>query len=219
MNRSHRPYTIKLAGRETESRQITVIATDATPDRVGDIVEPTGADLSQYRRNPVVLFNHDTEKPIAKCSSITQNAINITATIQFPAAGISTLSDDILSLVQAGILSAVSIGFRPIKWKYLSETGFGMRFTEWELLEISVVSVPANPSALVSERAIQRSRSAAAMATSSPAFGMATGVLAHAKSNPVRARDADLHRLMAQRENADFRRRIIHAQQIRRSTW
>jgi len=35
-------------------------------DRVGDIMVPDGADLVGYRRNPIVLADHDPTKPIGR---------------------------------------------------------------------------------------------------------------------------------------------------------
>jgi hypothetical protein len=36
-------------------RQIRVIASDATPDRMGDVLEPGGCQLDDFRRNPIML--------------------------------------------------------------------------------------------------------------------------------------------------------------------
>ena len=54
-------------------------------------------------------------------------------------------------LIKGGVLNAVSIGFSPIESEPIK--GGGWRYTKWELLEISVVAVPANPNALVVQRA------------------------------------------------------------------
>src|SRR5262249_32107840 len=64
--------------------------------------------------------------------------------------GTSARIDEIISLVDAGILKAVSVGFRPLKHEPLDEKDpwGGSRFLEQELVETSLVSVPANPNAL-----------------------------------------------------------------------
>jgi HK97 family phage prohead protease len=131
-------------------RQIGVIASDATPDRVDDILEPAGCRLENFRKNPIVLAQHDTKQPIARCSSIGVENAKLVAIIDFPAQGVSATSDLYLGLAKAGILSAVSVGFLPIEWEPIRNGG--VRYTDWELLELSLVSVPANPSALVTER-------------------------------------------------------------------
>src|SRR3984885_5980701 len=73
------------------------------------------------------------------------------AVINFAPKGVSEIADETCALAKAGVLNAVSIGFRPLKSEPL-RTG-GQKFTKWELLELSIVSVPANPSALVVQRA------------------------------------------------------------------
>jgi HK97 family phage prohead protease len=134
-------------------RQVRVVASDATPDRMGDVLDPNGVQLANYRRNPVVLFGHDPLQPIARCTiGVEGNAV--VATITFPEPGVSEKSDEVLRLLKAGILSAVSVGFQPLEWEPIR--GAGLRFTKWELLELSVVSVPANPSAVVTERSMRK---------------------------------------------------------------
>jgi phage head maturation protease len=74
--------------------------------------------------------------------------------INFAPKGVSEIADETCALAKAGVLNAVSIGFRPLKSEPL-RTG-GQKFTKWELLELSIVSVPANPSALIVQRAHPR---------------------------------------------------------------
>lgn len=135
-------------------REIRVIASDPTPDRVGDIVVPNGCRLDGFRGNPIVLANHDPEKPIGTADAAVKNN-RVEALITFAPPGLSKIADEFCGFAKARILNAVSIGFEPVEWDPLP--GGGKKFTEWNLLELSIVSVPANPSALV----IQRSRAAA----------------------------------------------------------
>ncbi len=132
------------------ARQIKVIASDATPDRMGDILEPSGCVLANYKRNPIVLAQHNYEAPIGRCVTIAVEGGAVVATIEFPPEGTSALADEYARLAKGGVLSAVSVGFLPLARKPLD--GGGWRYTAWEMLELSIVSVPANPSALVTER-------------------------------------------------------------------
>lgn len=68
----------------------------------------------------------------------------------FAAEGASPKADEWCALVKGGVVNAVSIGFNPTKAEPI--IGGGWRFLEWELLEVSLVTVPANSSALVVER-------------------------------------------------------------------
>jgi HK97 family phage prohead protease len=71
----------------------------------------------------------------------------------FPEPGVSQFADRCAALIDAGLLGAVSVGFRPIEWRYMEEGRGGVRFIQQELLEISLVPVPANPEALIEARA------------------------------------------------------------------
>jgi HK97 family phage prohead protease len=137
------------------ARQIRVRASDATQDRVGDILEPAGCDLDDYRANPIVLFSHDPAHPVGRASlSVTGNALE--GVITFAPEGATRKSDEVCALAKSGVLSGVSVGFEPIECKPIA--GGGVRVTKWNLLEISLVSVPCNVSATITERSYRSSR-------------------------------------------------------------
>jgi phage head maturation protease len=46
------------------------------------------------------------------------------------------------------LVKAVSIGFKALEWSWMEETG-GIHFQEWEWLELSLVTIPANPEAVL----------------------------------------------------------------------
>lgn len=142
-----------------DKRQIKITINTKDVDRDGDIVEPEGGNLKDYRRNPIVLYNHDHKKPIARCTDIKVDIDAITATVEFPPEGTSANSDEVYGLMKSGVLNAASIGFQTTKYEYLYEDSgnansriTGLHIKEWELREFSIVSVPANPHALVVER-------------------------------------------------------------------
>lgn len=141
-------------------RQIKVIASDATPDRDGDILDPAGCDLTSYKSNPVVLADHDPTKPIGTASAAYRNG-KIEATITFAPAGASAKADEYCALAKAGVLKGVSVGFLPTGRAEVINGG-GFRYAKWTLAEISVVAVPSNPSALVVEKAARGARGGAA---------------------------------------------------------
>jgi HK97 family phage prohead protease len=149
--RTTAPRRVKFLGGVSD-RQVRVVASDGTTDRMGDILDPAGCQLANFRRNPIVLAQHNSEEPIARCPSITANDVQVTALIEFPAAGVNVRSDEYLALLKSGVLGAVSVGFLPLARSPLQ--GGGWRYTAWELLELSVVSIPANANALVQERSL-----------------------------------------------------------------
>lgn len=135
------------------ARQIRVIASDDTPDRDGDVMVAAGCVLDAYRKNPIVLASHDKSKPIGT-AAVTKD-VRIEALITFAPEGVSECADEFCALTKAGIINAVSIGFLPIEQQPIKQ-GRGWLFTKWELLEISLVAVPANSGATVIQRSLSK---------------------------------------------------------------
>ena len=122
------------------------VITTSAKDRQGEIIVSTGMDVGNYMKNPVVLFAHDYDlPPVARALSLTTSPEGITARFQFPERGISIRADEIHSLWDAHFLNAVSIGFIPKTW---AQDATAPTCTESELLEFSIVPVPANQEAL-----------------------------------------------------------------------
>jgi HK97 family phage prohead protease len=138
-----------VGGPALADRCVIAVASDGTLDRAGDIMVAGGCDATNFKLNPICLLNHDPTKPIGT-ASVTAKGSRLEATIKFAHAGASAVADETYALVKAGVLTGVSIGFRPIESEPLR--GGGVKFVKWELLEISIVAVPANPSALVIQR-------------------------------------------------------------------
>lgn len=128
----------------------TFVLSDATVDRYGDIVEPGGWDLRQFKRNPIALFGHRSDFPIGTWENIRVDDGQLMADFAPAKANTSFRVNEILSLIEQGILRAASVGFRPMKSEPLNpDDAFGpRRYQRQELLETSIVSVPANPAAL-----------------------------------------------------------------------
>jgi HK97 family phage prohead protease len=120
------------------------------PDRMGDVLDPNDCRLDDFRQNPVMLAQHDSNKPIGRWPSIEVQNGRLEALGEFAPEGVSELADEYCRLAKSGIIRAVSVGFIPIE--YEPRRGGGYLFKKWDLLELSLVSVPANPNALVIER-------------------------------------------------------------------
>jgi HK97 family phage prohead protease len=134
------------------ARQIRVVASTPTPDRAGDVMVPRGCMADAYFANPIVLADHDPTKPIGTAKlDIADDHVG--ALIDFAPAGASAKADEYCALAKAGVLKTVSIGFAPIEFEPIK--GAGYRYAKWELMEISLVAVPANPEALVVNRSAQ----------------------------------------------------------------
>ncbi len=136
-------------------RQARVICSTGDVDRAGDIVVQEGIDLSAYKANPIVLWGHDTDKPIAKAIEIGVVDGKLMALVEFPPEGISAKADEICGMVKFGAISAVSIGFNPTEMEPIDKSNpkkGPQKFIKCELGEFSFVSVPANKGALTVER-------------------------------------------------------------------
>lgn len=154
MDLTIKAFSAKTKALENE-RQIRVVVSTAAVDRVGDIVEQDGVDLAAYRANPVVLFNHNRDCPIASCVDIGVYGGELVATVEFPPAGVSAKADEVLGLIKAGVINAASIGFMEVEAEPIDKAKprGGTRFKKVELYEFSFVTVPAVRDALVIERA------------------------------------------------------------------
>lgn len=125
-----------------------VISTDSV-DREGDIIAVDGWDLEQYRANPVVLWAHDYRTPpVGKSIDVGIRDGKLVSIDRFTPEDINPFGAMIYRMVKGGFLKATSVGFSPTEWTY-NEDHRGFDFIRTELLEHSVVPVPANPDALV----------------------------------------------------------------------
>jgi len=134
-------------------RSVVHYITTTTKDRYGDIVNPMGADLSNYEKNPIVLFNHNPNWVIAKSLWRKNEKDGILAKTKFASIDFAS---DIYQLYKEGVMNAWSIGFIP-DWQEAVDLENGYLFNKWELVEYSAVSIPANPDAITIGRSIVKS--------------------------------------------------------------
>jgi HK97 family phage prohead protease len=138
--------------KDADGERPVLVSTDDV-DRMGDIVEPDGVDLSNYRKNPVVLWAHDHyAPPIGSSMWIRRQEHGLLAKIRWAS---TEFAQQIKLLYDEGHLRAWSIGFLVKEWEPIvakdkdgQERTTGYRYTKSELLEYSAVPVPANPEAL-----------------------------------------------------------------------
>ena len=148
-----REVEIRAAGgNELGDREFEFIASDETPDSYGDIVKAEGWDLKRYKKNPIVLFNHSSSMPVGYSPKTWIDDTKLICRIKLADEGTSEFIDTLYKLMKQRILRAMSVGFRATKDVEIirgKENEFlGLLFNGQELLENSIVSVPANPNAL-----------------------------------------------------------------------
>ena len=134
---------------EATKEKITIIASDETLDRYGEVVPLDQWDLKNYKKNPVLLVDHNYSM-----SAIVGRAKNLKVgdkqfTFEPEFHNITQLAKEVQQLVETGFAPAVSVGFIPH-----GPAKDGGKPSN-ELLEISFVAVPANPSALVLQNALK----------------------------------------------------------------
>jgi HK97 family phage prohead protease len=146
MNRAYSVLSVKSI--DEDKRVIRGVATTPSVDRVGDIIDPLGVKFN----NPLAfLWQHQHDKPIGECrfSKPTKDGIEFEAKIASvdEPGTLKDRLDEAWQSIKAGLVRAVSVGFRPIEYAFM-ENG-GIRYSETEVYELSAVTIPANSDALI----------------------------------------------------------------------
>jgi len=143
-------------GFDEESKlRIEGIANANIVDRVDERMDPRGIDIQNFMLNPILLADHFymTGFAVGEVEELRteDDGVHFVAYIGDPTkAPLTQLQRDVRSLVAQGILKTVSVGFIPTKIQAPVYDDEG-RIVEpavvlaWELLELSIVAVPANP--------------------------------------------------------------------------
>ncbi len=156
--------------RKTTSKEIgeslTFVLSDETKDRHGDVISSDGWELETFRSNPIALFGHDSDFPIGTWRDVRVVGNRLLGRLEMAASGTSSRIDELRRLVEQGVLRAVSVGFIPRQAQPLNpkDPAGGIKFEQSELLEVSLVSVPANPAALSLAKQLKISSATMAMA-------------------------------------------------------
>lgn len=137
---------------DPDARTVKFTITTGAVDRDNDTIDPKGWDVSEFLKNPVVLWAHDySQLPVARAIDIVPTGDGLQSTAQFPPKGVYPFADTVFALIESGFLNASSVGFRPIAADPAVDRD-GIDFKKQGLLEWSIVPVPANADALVVAR-------------------------------------------------------------------
>jgi HK97 family phage prohead protease/HK97 family phage major capsid protein len=147
--------------RKTHSEEVhgmEFVLSDETIDRLGDVISSDGWDLEAFQKNPIALFGHMSSFPIGVWRNLRVENRALRGHLQLAPEGTSPRIDEIRRLVDAGILKAVSVGFREIESEARKDAAgkwAGYHFIKQELVETSLVSVPANPNAVAIAKSLR----------------------------------------------------------------
>lgn len=151
MNKAYTFLTCKKFEDDDDYLHIEGMASTPTPDRYGDVVEPKGA---RYKTPMPLLWQHEHDKPVGTVTFAKPNDKGIPFKAQIPKikeeGKLKERVDEAIQSLKYGLVTAVSIGFTADHEKVeIMEEG-GYRFTDWEWLELSLVTIPANSEAMLS---------------------------------------------------------------------
>jgi len=170
--------------RAEEGRKLTFVASDGTRDSAGTVLNVDGWDLKRFNKNGIIGYQHkvygswsDTENPdnvIGKGHAYVDDK-RLMVDVEFEPAEINPLAEKIYQKLLFGSLKAVSVGFVPVghgAWGEGEEALDGSNPTYYyagqELLEVSIVNIPANPNALKKSMEAQEEELAALRAEVQP---------------------------------------------------
>lgn len=137
---------------------VSFVASTATEDRYGDVIDQRGWNLKSYEKNPVVLLNHNPlSLPIGR-GEVEVRGDKLMIDVEFDID--DNTGAEVARKAAAGFLHSVSVGFRaiestprsklPVEHKHAGNDG--VYFSKCELLEVSIVTIPANPEANIASR-------------------------------------------------------------------
>ncbi len=125
--------------------RVVVAANERSRNPLWDL-NLAGVDFTNYRRNPVVLYNHDdAQVPVGRTLDIGQDSTgSIAATFEFLPQ--DPFAERVKNAWDMGFLRAASIRWLPLE----TERGQGGRIvtTRADMLEWSIVAIPADPDSL-----------------------------------------------------------------------
>lgn len=157
-----RSFTPEIRKKDEETRTITFVASDGSRDSAHTVLNQDGWKLDRFNKNPVIGYNHDiyggwsgsdVDKVIGKGRAYVEDG-KLMVDITFEPKEINELAEKVYQKILFGSLNAVSVGFLPVgkgAWgkgdEAVGEANETYYYAGQELLEISVVNIPANSNA------------------------------------------------------------------------
>lgn len=118
-------------------------ANKAVVDDVGDLMKFDKVDLTRFKKNPILFYNHDKDLPLGKIKEVKVTPEGLWVKAILTKSEKLPLVSYIRDLVKEGILKTFSIGFEPKQENFNRADGYN-EITEWRLNELSIVTLPAN---------------------------------------------------------------------------
>lgn len=150
MNRAYSLLEVKTITSNSDEWVIEGIASTPNADRMSDVVEPMGA---VFKLPMPLLWQHNADKPVGnvRFAKPTKDGIPYVATLPKvkEAGALKDRIDEAVQSIKYRLVAAVSIGFRAMEDGVERLKSGGLRFTKWEWMELSLVTIPANADATI----------------------------------------------------------------------
>lgn len=142
-------FNIDIKSVNEADRQITFCFSDDGEDRMGEVVDQASWDVKNYMNNPLILWGHDPSEPenvLGQGISINLNQGGKSyITAQFDDVDTNPKADMVFRQLLKRTLRCVSAGFINHTFETDNDTPV---LKDNELLEVSIVPIPANPRAM-----------------------------------------------------------------------
>jgi HK97 family phage prohead protease len=144
---------------KVSDRTYKFVISDESVDRHGTIIKMAGWDLSNYEKNGIVAYQHNTfsDDPdmIVGKGRAWVDGSTLYGEVEFEPEGSNPIADKLVKKLEFGSIRATSVGFNPSEWsRGISDNGEDnnvIYFRKQELLEWSIVNIPSNPNATISK--------------------------------------------------------------------
>lgn len=147
---------VEIRGIDSEARTAEFVISTESIDRHGTVFKMDGWDLSHYRKNPIVAYNHDTSgsnpDSIIGTSKVFKEDNKLIGRVTFEQEGDNPIADKVWNKINKGIIRMASVGAIPHEYRFgnvdKGEDSGTIYFTRQELLEWSIVTAGSNRDAL-----------------------------------------------------------------------
>lgn len=130
------------------SESLDFVLATSNPDRVHDVIVVPGIRTKSFESNPVALYMHRHDEAVGTWTNLRRNGDSLIGTLILAEAGTSKLVDFARSMIEQSIIKATSVSVQPIR-STPNAGGKGRTIHESDLVEVSLVTVPMNPQALL----------------------------------------------------------------------
>ncbi|HHK0021502.1 TPA: phage major capsid protein [Pseudomonas aeruginosa] len=150
MQRAYSALHVKQVSEDAGVVRIKGIASTPRSDRDGDVVNPMGA---RFKTPMPLLLQHRHDQPVGTVTFAKPNKNGIPFEAELPrikeAGRLKDRVDEAIHSLQYKLIGFVSVGFIPDLEKTKRIPGAGYQIDEWDWHELSLVSIPAQPDAVI----------------------------------------------------------------------